>query len=1181
MYLKELNLKGFKSFADKIRLKFEPGIIVIVGPNGSGKSNLTDAILWALGEQSPSSLRSSLMEDVIFSGSEKRGPLDLAEAVVVLDNVDGYLPIEFSEVTITRRSFRSGESDYFINNSLCRLLDIQELLSDSGVGRDMYSIISQGRLEEVLNSKPEEKRALIEEAAGVLKHKKRKERALRRINSMEQNLTRAKDVAREVDRQLAPLRTQAAKAENYTKLASEVKDLKVKVAVSELKDLRVLWNGLLRKEEELKAKNPPLSERAKILEDEVQKLQAELEEGSLGQANRGINRLREIREKANSSALLLEERKRNLASSTQVTLNEVNKLEEKKSYWGKEAVRLEGEKGKSDDEVSNLYEELKEARSLAERVKKERLELDKSLREKEAKIQTLQSSVASNKEALSLLKAKIENEANKIGFLENQSSTLKSKNKGEQKELAAICSNKQLLEEELFSKEGALEEKNLKVKRLKEEIALAEERKHQLLLKVADASAKRKVLEELVKKEKAFPAGSQWLLGNKRGKAKILGALKDVIEVPAKYEKGIEAALGLDLFCLLVKDIKEAENLVSMLQEGKQSEASLLYLRKQPSSPSEAIKSATPALKVIKVVKDSLRKAVEGLLRNTYVAASFKEALLLGEKYPDFVFVTPRGEAVFPGGKITVGARTKGYSSVFGSKRELLEVSSLEKKLSSSLRVEDKDLKALKLKLEKEESKREHLASQCQQKKERLLSLEAQSKRLGDDHSEAEKLQQRHLEELENLKAELLQEEAKGREKGIELAALVKEAEPLEKEIAQLASSRERLLEKEKEVVVRLASVQSKVSSYSEKELHVKRQIILAQREADELEEEIARQKVVISSNNELSKKMANLAKVFKQLFRAIEFRMKEFNKLTRLQEGKFKKTQKLIQSKEQEIKSLQERKASVEAELHQLEIRKAQLELKVTAATQKLTDEYEVPLETALVSLPDDFSSQQSSAKLEELERKIGRLGPINPIAVGEYNSLNERYQFLTNQISDLLESKKSLSRIIRAIEKKMKDKFLQAFNEVNTHFQSVFSYLFPGGKANLYLTCPDDLLNTGIDVVAEPSGKKLKRLTLLSGGERALVSLALLFAVYYTRPSPFYILDEVEPALDDINLQRFISLLERLKGKVQFLIITHQRRTMEIADVLYGVTMQADGVSKVISQKLEQKETETPAYV
>lgn len=936
MYLKSLSMRGFKSFAEKTILEFEPGITAIVGPNGSGKSNITDAILWVLGEQSPRSLRGSSMEDVIFAGSSVKSPLGIAEVSLCLDNLDKIIPIEFSEVIISRRVLRSGESEYRINNTLCRLIDILELLSDTGLGREMHSVVSQGKLEEVLNYKPEERRMLIDEAAGVLKYRKRKEKAARKIISVEQKLVRVKDILREVRQQLNPLRRQADQAEMFNRLSTELRNLEINLTVVELKELQLSWDVVLKQEDELSKQIADLKEELIKEENELKKLKAEINkvDSTADNLREQIGKLENIHERLNGNILLIKEKIRNFEISLDKFLYEKDNFNTDRQKKSIEISKVQEEKEEAGKNLEIIFSNLS--------VKEEELiKLNQKIKEIGSNLSGIQTRI-------------IECRKDYNHFEEEQN----------------VLSNAVM---EINNKLGILNTKEqnilLRKKELEEEFSIQENKK--------------------------------------------------------RY---------FDL---------ELDGLKNSMINCKSSNASCLSI-------------------------DDVDKT-----RDRFVFKIKQEIDLI-------------------------------KSNLSGRDRELEEILNNKSRLVEKLN----EIKNNKLNV-----------------KDKVLNLKENINEFN-----------RELDKHKNIRNQFLRDE-----------------NDLKRSVNELKIKQASLSERK---------------AYLEKQLDASRKVFIDHNTTiEEKERNIVFSRVQVEESNKLLKSVAIL----------VDFCEKTLDRLKNFvkdEKGTSANIEELIEKKENITVMLRAEIFEQGEKLHHLGISKAQLELRVNGLVQKLIDEFDVPLEKALSGYSFDVSKDEMSLRVKGIKSKIFSLGPVNPIAIDEYKSLEERFNLLTEQIEDLNKAQKMLKDVIEEINNKIESTFLEVFETVNKNFKIVFSCLFEGGKAELTITDPDNLLETGIEMEVNPCGKRLQKMSLLSGGEKSLTALAFLFAIHKTRPSPFYILDEVEAALDDTNIQRFIALLDKLKDKTQFLIVTHQKRTMEIADLLYGTTMQADGMSKLVSQKLHQEE-------
>ncbi|MDP1808901.1 MAG: chromosome segregation protein SMC [Actinomycetota bacterium] len=1167
MYLRSVTIRGFKSFANKSVLRFEPGTTVIVGPNGSGKSNITDAVLWALGEQSARNLRGSSMEDVIFAGSTSKQALGTAEVAITLDNSDGAIPIDFSEVTISRRLYRSGESEYALNRTPCRLIDIHEILSDTGLGREMYSVISQGRLDDILNSKPSERRQLLEEAAGVLKHKRRKERALRKLVAMDNNMARGKDILREVGRQLAPLRKQADQATQFSRLSRELKEVQVAAAVAKLRVLRSSWEELAR---ELAAKNKVADELKQELEHSqsgVTEMENELEaKGFLaGDISEYRRRLEGLQERINSGLLLLEEKGKNLIAKLSEFRQTVHRLDSRTKQRTKEITALSSEKAGLESQLGELYHTLGEARREAETAKKAAKQAAHDLAGAEGRLSAQRGHVAKEAGEMNHLSSIIESTREKLAFLQEQKTAITEKQ-------AALERDKQVIADEHGSVSADMPRLKLKLEQIKRRVDRLIESKADKDRAVEASATEYRESQATIAALEALSVKAQadysWL-DRQEELPKMAGKVADLITVQKKYEKAIEVALGLDVHALVATDLATAIAAYRRIRREGEKPARLIAggaLKASAGPP-----GLTAALDVIDC-PEGVRAAITGLLAKVWITDDMAAFLESRYRLPDGgLVVDSGGDYVDSRGLIARQPTAKDMIGSLASKRELTELHKQARGFAAALDSHRQELSDINAELD--EKQLAALAATAEMQKSdgrimtlalRLQGLDKEIAGLGVEHTEIssrmaakEKAFEEDIDRLRLLKQELQKNES-----------------GLGGFDGELKAKKEALtarMDAEKEVAVRLSQAQVSMASLTERQTHIKSRLIAAEDDLSQATQALTQQHRMISATEELRLRIQPVH----DLYTALRLQAEVW--AGRLEETAHAERAGAAAMRE-ELRARHQRGRDVSADLEltnetlkEKEVAKAQVETEVNQITRYLVEDLEVALETALVTEDKTVAGDVWQRKEEQLRTELSRLGPINQVAAAEFSRLEERHEFLGRQIDDLTRSKKALQKVVDAIENKIHAKFLITFDEVNTNFNRVFNELFPGGTARLALVEDEqDGGEPGVEVEAQPHGKRLQSLSLLSGGERSLVGLAILFALFYTRPSPFYILDEVEAALDDVNLQRFINLMKKLKNETQFLIVTHQRRTMETADCVYGVSMQADGISKIISQKL-----------
>jgi chromosome segregation protein len=1142
----------------------------IVGPNGSGKSNISEAVMWVLGEQSARSLRSGSMEDVIFAGSSARPALGMAEVSLTLSNTDGTLPIEFTEVTITRRLYRSGESDYYINNSPCRLLDIQELLSDSGLGKGLYSIIGQGRLEEILNSKPEDKRQLIEEAAGITKHKKRKDRALRKIASMDHNLQRAKDITLEIGRQLRPLKNQANKAREYQALSRQLRALDIGLAIADLKELQEEWEYVINLEGDLKEKLSSLKEDLSHKHEATEKLQLEFETKNFfsGDISEKRRKLQSVEEKLRSNINLLDEKNKNIMQRIGEVRHSTLQAEHRKNSLVDQKRWLEKERDSLQDNIDKNNASLVDTTRKIDEVHTKRLDIEASINELKAKTQSENRASDNYQTEMHRLQLSIQTNENQHSFLA--------------KELATITKKRAELYQRIEQKKRDLEISGIELSRLEfqqnELTMLIEQHEQELNEKrnvevelgqeSAGLKARIKTLEDIMD---AFPTTEDVTKSlSTLEMTNISGLIKEAIQVKPEYERAIEAVLGGDIFCVILEDSESLSNLIKSENADALNLSSFLPSdRARFKLPTNKLPLATWALDVISY-KDEFKYAVSALLSHVYIVPDFETALKLQEKVDGEILVTHDGEVLLPNGKIILGAANEAIG-ILSYQRELHELNQTVENVESRIGMAVRAQSDIKLKISRFVQQKERVAEHLQTKRVEVSNLKQS---LGEMEPESTRLtnQERSMQEtIHKLQTALTQDN--------ESILRVKQESKIQKDkvysvqydLEDTLKARDTHFEEESRLKVELSRMQVEIDGLVSKIAHNTKRISGINNDLVNFDSQSENEKEFLGFLEKLQGKIAPLKEAFAGLLNSVTFRHDQISEMTSFEEGTLEDLRQDLRHNQLEINKTNDAIEATVREIHEAEVKKAQLELKVTAALHKVVDEYDVPLEKAL---EQDFalSREEAEAEAAGLRRRIVVLGPINPIAIDEYDLLEERHKLFTEQIEDLQRSKRALMKVISVIDQKMKARFVETFEKVNEAFQAVFESLFPGGQAELIPTDPDNINESGIDIIAQPGGKRLQRLSLLSGGEKSLVALAFSFALYQTRPSPFYILDEVEAALDDMNLQRFISLVARIKDNSQVLIITHQRRTMEQSDALYGVSMQADGVSKLISQKFSE---------
>ena len=1170
LHLKSLTLKGFKSFADRSRLVLEPGVTVVVGPNGSGKSNISDAVLWVLGEQSAKTLRGNAMEDVIFAGSSARQAVGVAEVDLVLDNSDGTLPLEFTEVTITRRMFRNGESEYLLNQAPARLMDVQELLHDTGLGRDTRSIISQGRIDEILNSKPEERRALIEEAAGVLKHKKRKDRAVRKLSAMDVHLDRIRDVLIEIDRQLRPLQRQADKAAEYRTIAGELNDLEVAIAVADLRGLQASWDSVEKRERERDAEIELLRYRLAERQRELATFQSLLEEKGLfvGDLSEQRRRLQSVLERTNSGLLLLEEKGKNLVERLSELRQKVHQSGTRYESRTRELEEIAEERSVTEAKLQTLYTQLSELRREAETVKKERLAADEQLAGVMTETRRTRKDVDDARAELSDIQQALAAFSLEAEIISERATAVRD---GRTALMQTLSARRNRLEHLAGRIDHTRRETALAASEVDKRVRLTESRQQALeavRLELADVRAQMRGLEEV---DRAFEAASPalaWLLAREHELTGVIGPVTEHITAPPEYERVVERVLGADMFCVLVRSRDDLAPTVAVLEEHGANDFALVPA--ESHAPLE-LPGDGPGVRLVDVLQcaDEVRTALGALIGDVRVVPTLAEALVAGPT--PWRIATLQGHTVWPSGKVRVGPSLDDDAGVLGRRRALVELGDRAAALDASVGEAEASLVAA----------REALAAAQQDALElgqALAALTGEEASLREDVGRVEQSITESDTEAATIDLRLRQIEEKTakdqpRQRALSdrIAAGLARVEELEDATIARREERDSRFREEAEVANRLSTCQVEIAAVSERQVHLKRRFGSLTAEARELSLTVEQSRATEAALEALLERIQPLHELWEVLLARSEHWAEKLKDRARFEQADSESLRSTIHDGQEAVATAQ---AAVDAALEtvgDVRAEKAALEVQVTAAVKRIVEDLGVPIERALEAPPiEDRASAADRA--HRLRKRVANLGPVNPVAVEEFAHLQERRDFMQRQLDDLTSSRKALQKVIAAIDRKVRDRFLETFELVDRHFQDIFALLFPGGHASLSLTEPEEPESTGVEVVAQPRGKRLQKMSLLSGGEKSLTALALLFAVYRTRPCPFYILDEVEAALDDTNLRRFIAFIDSLRSHTQFVVVTHQRRTMETADVLYGVSMQADGVSKVVSQKVDR---------
>ena len=1181
MYLKRLELQGFKSFADKTVLDFKPGITTVIGPNGSGKSNISDSIRWVLGEQSMKSLRGSKTEDVIFAGTQNRKSLGFAEASIIIDNSDGKLPIEFTEVTVTRRIYRSGESGYFINKTPCRLKDILELFMDTGIGKDGYSIIGQGKIDEILSNKSEERRHVFEEAAGIVKYRTRKAESEKKLEQSKLNLLRINDILVEIEQNLDPLKIQSEKARKFLDLREELKSIEVGLFIHNIDSYKEKIEEVLKDEDIYNTQIVREDERLSNIQEQKE---------SLRQA---IDNITNQIEKMQTLSFESEKKKEKLTSEININKERINnnnsnfeRFREEIEESNKRIEELEEEKNQKQGKKDNLYESKEKFVKELEEKEKELATLNDKLSEKEKEIESKKQKVDANTDeryeitnVISTLVANMESSEKRENNIKNEIASYIS-------ELDASRIHKDEIGKGFYE----IDSKRNKIKKELEDI---DEKRKEAETKLKDfdtrinntESEKRikesrlKFLEETEREKEGYNRSVKAILQecdkNVSLKKGMHGVLANLISVPKEYETAIEMSLGQAMQNIVTDNEADAKKLVEYLRVNKLGRASFLPITSVYGKKLEKLSKENG---VVGIASDLVKydkkyeQIVLSLLGRTVIVDNMDTAINVAKKNKyAFRIVTIEGDVVNPSGMITGGSVVQKTVNILGRSREIESLKKDIKKLEEKI----KNLKDEKEKYSDEiESTLEEVSALEKELQEIEIVYATEKQKVVSEEEAIKKIETR-LEKLREEDKSIKEQKEISKNKQNELNEKIKELEEenskLTDEINEFA-----LLNKDDQKYIDdlnfdITNLKISVSSFDESEDSINEMI-------DRINLDIENTKTVINNKTEQRKKITeenkNLEESIKNLEEEIE-KLKEDSsnsgsKIEELKKDRVAKNEKLNETEEQVLEQMKKIE-DLKNQVVKCDIKKSKLETERDQIINKMWEEYELTPSQA-VDFKKPTNVQEVQRKVNNLRNDIKELGSINIDSIEEYKKLKERYDFMSEQRLDLENTMAKLRKVIVDLTEVMRKQFDEKFKIINKNFAEVFSELFGGGKAELKLTDENDILESGIEIEVQPPGKKLQNMSLLSGGERAFTAIALLFAILKINPAPFCVLDEIEAALDDVNVYRFAEYLKKFAKDTQFLVITHRKGTMEVADTVYGITMEENGISKLLSMKLSK---------
>ena len=1182
MYLKRLELQGFKSFADKTVLEFMPGITSVIGPNGSGKSNISDSIRWVLGEQSMKSLRGAKSLDIIFSGTQNRKSLGFAEASLVFDNQDGALPIEYTEVTVTRKIYRSGETGYFINKVPCRLKDVLELFMDTGIGKDGYSIIGQGKIDEILSNKSEDRRHIFEEAAGIVKYRTRKQESEKKLERTKLNLLRINDILSEIETNLEPLKIQSEKAKKYLNLKEELKNIEIGLFIYNIEKYKKNLEEIVKDEEiytnqcnEEEGRLERIKQLKEELKTQIDEITTKIEEMS----NIGFESQKEI-EMLNSDINVANTRIANNKENSKRFSKEIEELKEK---------------------IKGLEEEIKQKQEKKANLKQNREKFAKELEEKEEELAKITEKLSSKEIEIEGYKQKVEQNTDKKYELQSENNTqdinfenyekrqrqIKNEISNNISELDSTRLEKEDISKEFYdieSKRNQIvktldkineqrEEANIKIKKYDDDI-------NNLLNESRIKESKLKFLIETEKEKEGYIKSVKSLLKDcdnikELGKG-MNGVLANVIEVPEEYQTAIEMCLGASLQNIVTETEDDAKRLVEHLRKNNLGRASFLPITSVKGRKIDKIKGNEDG--VIGIASDLIKfnkkyeQIILNLLGRTVIVDNMETAIKVAKKNGySFRIITLEGDVINASGSITGGSVAKKTVNILGRGREIEKL--------------EKNLKNLKTKIEKLQKEKEEYETSIEDTLLEATSLEKELQEIDITYATQKqkviaidnnisRIENRinKLKDEQNNLEEQKKETQENKEKiSKEISDIVKETQELTKiiqEYAELNKDNQKYID---DLNFDITNLKISVSSFDESETSIEEMQERINIDIDNADKSIKNKEEQIEKINSDNFNLEKSIEDTKEKIERINEEVKNSgSKIEELKQTRIDKNEKL-KKQEEEITSKFKTIEDLKAQIVKVDVKKTKLEEDISNIVNKMWEEYELtPNNVKDYKKPENVSLTQK--KVNNLRSDIRELGSVNVDSIEEYKTLKERYDFMCEQRVDLEDTMSKLRKIINDMTATMKEQFKTQFEIINKNFAEVFKELFGGGNASLRLEDEENILECGIEITVQPPGKKLQNMMLLSGGEKAFTAIALLFAILKINPAPFCVLDEIEAALDDVNVYRFAEYLKKFSKQTQFLVITHRKGTMEAADTVYGVTMEENGISKLLSMKLKQ---------
>ncbi len=1237
MYLKNLTVLGFKSFADKTSLNFLPGVSAIVGPNGCGKSNVSDAIRWVLGEQSAKALRGGEMADVIFNGTDGRKPVGMAEVSLTIGDVDdehltaASVEVAYNEVTVTRRVFRDGGSEYFLNRTPCRLKDVQQLFMGTGVGRTSYSMMAQGNITQLLSSKPEDRRMVFEEAAGITKFKSQKKEALRKLEYTDQNLLRVSDLIREVKRQIGSLQRQAGKARRYKQIAQELQHLDTQLARHQFDVLQAEITGRRTSAEQLRAEIETSSASVLRCEDEILQLRQRLSEleHQIAAAQQQAMELKAQSDRHESRIQFNEERLRELEQQNFRALAEITEAEERSRATEQELAGVNERLAASKAAVDRQRAALEEKSQALQQIDNELHDEQEALRQDQSDAFAAMQQLARVRNEINALDLQKQGNVVRLEKLASEKIQLEEERRRLQARLAEFAAHVQAEKLNAQTQRGTVEQRQQRLHEILAELTQASQQLDALLREQAEKRSRLNLLEQLQESHEGFSAGT--LAALKQSPA-VLGSLADKIRVPDQHIVAIEAALGHHLQLVLAEQPEVARQILTDLAASRKGKASIAALGLgvpsfvvPPSGGPELqdrLKAGLPTIAALSVIEadSSVQPLLQGLLGHTFIVPDLAAATAAWrEGRGNFDFVTPTGElltrhGIFTGGSGN-GSGRQAPGSILGRKNQIAELQAQLALLQEQVNEASRQKGARQSEQTSWQAGLQQAQTELRDREVAIATREGECNALQNSRRSLDSKIETVVYEVQALAAH----DQEGQEKRAAIAAQLAELTDREQAAHARVTERTAALDelRQQRDAANAVLTEAKVTLAGEEQLHASlgRQRGPLEQRLGELSRLVAQRRTESSSFLQRKEQFESEMTDSRRQIDRLQDERGVVNAQTTELAAQRAAQEREVADREEGLRELRRRLTELQEQRGALEVELAQKTMSVQNLRERIQQKYQVKLddlrsECITITVADEGPARIQTLTPEEmaaagvatdwtavagqvgaLQQRLDEMGPVNLVAIEEYEETEQRYNFLTRQNDDLVQAKAQLMEVIHKINTQTREMFTETFRQIRENFRLLFSEIFGGGKADLILVDEGDVLESGIEIVARPPGKQLQSISLLSGGEQTMTAVALLFSIYQVKPSPFCVLDELDAPLDESNINRFIRILQRFLAHSQFIIITHNKRTIGMADVLYGVTMQEQGVSKIVSVKFHKAEetvldhspkllVETPAH-